>query len=93
MNVEVEIYVSQMVSFFEKNPSDLFKLIGGLDKTIFYKRIKEKAEQNFKEIGDVPITQKQMIDIIVEMNNDVKKFDVDTSNIFIEGKLSSLCLN
>ena len=35
-NVDIEIYVSQVITFFEKNPNDLMGLIGGLQKDEFY---------------------------------------------------------
>ena len=41
-NVDAEIYLNQLIAFFEKNPNDLIDLIGELKKTKFYKRIKEK---------------------------------------------------
>jgi len=35
--IEVDIYMNQLVSFFEKNPNDLISLIGELQKDDFYK--------------------------------------------------------
>ena len=51
-NVDAEIYLNQLIAFFEKNPNDLIDLIGELKKTKFYKRIKEKVYENV-ENGDL----------------------------------------
>ena len=34
--IEVDIYMNQLVSFFEKNPNDLISLIGELQKDDFF---------------------------------------------------------
>ena len=47
-NVDVEIYVSQLISFFENNPNDLMDLIGDLQKDEFYVKLREKCEENIK---------------------------------------------
>ena len=31
-NVDIEIYISNLINFFEKNPNDLLVLIGDLQK-------------------------------------------------------------
>ena len=35
-NLDVELYMSQFVTFFENNPNDLLDLIGDSDKELFY---------------------------------------------------------
>ena len=35
-NVDVEIYVTQLISFFDKNPTDFMDLIGEENKELFY---------------------------------------------------------
>ena len=37
-NIDVEIYVSQLISFFENNPNDLMNLIGDSVKENFFNR-------------------------------------------------------
>ena len=37
-NVDVEIYLNQFISFFDKNPNDLIDLIGDINKGVFYKK-------------------------------------------------------
>ena len=34
--IDVEIYISQFIDFFEKNPNDLLVLIGEVKKNEFY---------------------------------------------------------
>ena len=59
MNVDVEIYMSEFVRFFKENPSDLTNLIG----------VRQLAEKNWEEGNDIQLTQKQMIALIVELND------------------------
>lgn len=66
-NVDCEIYVSQLVSFFEKNPNDLMILIGDLQKEDFYNKLKEQCYKNAKETDDHIISKQQMIDIIIDL--------------------------
>jgi len=66
-NVDCEIYVSQLVSFFEKNPNDLMILIGDLQKEEFYKKLKEQCYKNSETSDDHIITKQQMIDIIIDL--------------------------
>ena len=35
-NVDIEIYVSQLINFFESNPNDLIDLVGNIQKEEFY---------------------------------------------------------
>ena len=35
-NVDCEIYIRQLITFFENNPNDLLILIGNLQKEEFY---------------------------------------------------------
>jgi hypothetical protein len=53
-NVECEIYISNMVNFFEKNPNDLIDMIGNEDKQRFYDKIREYVYKNFENGEDVP---------------------------------------
>ena len=59
-NVDAEIYLNQLIAFFEKNPNDLIDLIGELKKTKFYKRIKEKVYENVENGLELILTQQQL---------------------------------
>ena len=39
-DVDVDIYINQLISFFNKNPNDLIDLIGDLLKESFYKKVR-----------------------------------------------------
>ena len=93
--IEVDIYMNQLVSFFEKNPNYLTSLIGELQKDDFFKKVKETCIKNFKENGEVIPTQKQLIDIVVELKQGpVSKYEMKSINqAFQKTKFGILCLN
>lgn len=66
-NVDVEIYISNLITFFDKNPNDLMELIGKSQKEEFFVKLREKCELNFKEGGDVVLTKDQIIEIVLEL--------------------------
>lgn len=66
-NVDIEIYVSQLISFFENNPNDLMELIGNLQKEEFYLMLRQKCEENHKKGEDIVLTKNQIIEIVVEL--------------------------
>ena len=94
-NVDVDIYVNQLITFFDKNPNDLVDLIGDLLKESFYEKVREQCVKN-SEIGDeVSLTQKQIIDIVVELKK-VKLIEYDKSKLYSivqETKFGSIFLN
>ena len=93
-NVDVEIYVSQLVSFFDKNPTDFMDLIGDENKELFYQLVKEQCYINFEKGEDISLTRKQLIDIALKIKgkdpeNTVKIVD----GIYLETKFGKICLN
>ena len=94
-NVDIDIYVNQLITFFDKNPNDLIDLIGNLLKESFYEKVREQCVKN-SEIGDeVSLTQKQIIDIVVELKK-VKSIDYDKTKLYSivqETKFGSIFLN
>jgi len=66
-NIDVEIYLSQLKSFFENNPNDLIELIGDIQKNEFYEKLRHQSYQNLEKGDDFVITKKQMVDIVVEL--------------------------
>ena len=75
-NIDIEIYLNQLMSFFEKNPNDLTQLVGEDLKDLFYQKIKEQCYKNL-EVGDeISLTQQQLIDIIVliKKNDNIDQF-------------------
>jgi hypothetical protein len=91
-NIDVDIYVSQLISFFNNNPNDLIDLIGDSLKEAFYAKIKEQCLKNVKDGDEVSLTHKQIIDIVVK----VKKGEVIESkvhSIIQETKFGNIFLN
>lgn len=66
-NVDVDIYLNQLISFFDKNPNDLIDLIGDVLKESFYEKVREQSLKNVENGDEVSLTQKQIIDIVVEL--------------------------
>jgi cAMP phosphodiesterase len=83
-NIDCEVYVSQLITFFDKNPNDLMLLIGDLQKEDFYKKLKEQCYKNAEESDDHVITKQQMIDIIIELKIPQLSKELNVENV-IEG--------
>ena len=66
-NIDCEIYISQVISFFENNPNDLMDLIGALQRNDFYEKRRERCEKNVDEGEDYVLTRTQMINIVLEL--------------------------
>ena len=47
MNVDIEIYVSNLKKFFKDNPDQLKILIGEMDQVEFFSRLKDVSESNY----------------------------------------------
>ena len=73
MNVDVEIYMNNIVKFFKSNPKDLLNLVPKEREEDFYNKIREVAIENSDKGEDAPLTQKQMIDICVILNGKTPK--------------------
>jgi hypothetical protein len=98
MDVDVEIYLSQLLKFFKENPKDLNNLVPPNKEQDFFDRVREVCYQNHEKGEEISLTKKQMIDICVEMNsketeeNKVIKVQYATG-LFIETKFGLICLN
>ena len=66
-NIDVEIYLSQLKSFFENNPNDLIELIGDIQKNEFYEKLRHQSYQNLEKGEDYVLTKQQIIDIVIEL--------------------------
>jgi hypothetical protein len=88
MNVDVEIYMNNVVKFFKSNPNDLLNLIPKDKEDEFYQKIREVSSKNTEKGEDAPLTQKQIIDICVILNGKTPK-----ENKKLEETLESCMLN
>lgn len=94
MNVDVEIYIKNFINFFENNPNDLIELIGDELKEVFYNKVKEQCYKNLDNGEDIVLTQKQLIEIVV----DIKKGNPNiktllTNGVFQKTKYGLISLN
>jgi hypothetical protein len=68
MSVDVEIYMNNITKFFRENPKDLLNLVPKDKENEFYQKMKEQAFENYEKGEEIPLTQKQIILICVELN-------------------------
>ena len=66
-NVDCEVYLRQLITFFENNPNDLMELIGTVQKQEFFDKLREQCEKNSQESDDHIITRQQMVDIVIRL--------------------------
>ena len=66
-NIDCEIYIKQMITFFDNNPNYLMDLIGEVQKLEFYDKLRERCEKNVDEGLDHVLTRQQMIEIVLEL--------------------------
>lgn len=94
-NIDVEIYLNQLINFFEKNPNDLIDLIGDSLKDEFYKKVEEVCHKNIEKGDDVSLTQKQIIDIVVGLKKEtsVEKVKDKVYGVFEKTKFGIISLN
>jgi len=94
-NIDVEIYLSQFINFFEKNPNDLIDLIGDSLKEEFYQKVEEACYKNFEKGEEISLTQKQIIDIVYELKKEpsVEKVKEKVFGVFEKTKFGLISLN
>lgn len=91
--VEIDIYLNNLKKFFEKNPKELFDLIGNSDKEFFYEKIREQAVENLEKGTDVELTQKQFLDVLFFINKKNVKEITISPELFVKTKFGNFCLN
>jgi len=91
MNVDVKIYMAGVKKFFDSNEEDLKNLIPLTKKQEFYELIESFAENNVEKGEEIPLTQKQYIDICLKLNGGPPK--KKKVSIFFENSFGKLCLN
>ena len=93
MNVDLEIYLNNFIKFFKKNPKDLLNLIPKELEEVFYSKIRERASMNIEEGLNVVLTQKQIIDICVELNRRKEVEEPFDERVFKSTSFGIICLN
>jgi len=93
-NVDVQIYLSQVKTFFEQNPDELINLLGKAKPEDFFEGVARLAAENIDNGEDVQLTNKQMIDLIVELNKTKKGLIVrEVLTPVLESKFGKIYLN
>ena len=94
-NVDVEIYISNLITFFDKNPNDLMELIGKSQKEEFFVKLREKCELNFKEGKDIVLTKDQIIETVLELKipNTLEDKILEIKAVIQKTKFGDIILN
>jgi len=89
-NVNVEIYLSEIISFFEKNEEELKKLVNLDKKQLFFDKLRKSSYFNFGLGEDFVLTKQQIIDICVLVN---KGHEPYSSVKYFDGPFGKINLN
>lgn len=93
MNLEVELYMSNVIKFFNENPKDLMNFVTQDKKDEFFQKIKEKALENVEKGEEVVLTQKQFIEICVVLNaKQVAEFEY-LKKVMVKTSYGEICWN
>jgi len=93
-NVDLQIYLSQIKTFFNQNPDELVNLLGRANPEDFFKGVARLASENLEKGKDIQLTNQQMIDLVVELNktkNGIVLKEILTP--IMEGKFGKIYLN
>lgn len=93
MNVDLEIYINNITKFFKKNPKELMSLVPKDKEGELISRIRDRAAQNIEEGLNVILTQKQILEICVEINKGKPKEEFFDPKIFQNTPFGKICLN
>jgi len=93
-NVDVKIYVAQFKTFFSQNPEEFRNLIGQATAEDFYNELERIAFKNYENGNEIPLTQSQLIDLIVDLNKTTsKKITKVVLSPYAEFKFGKIYLN
>ncbi len=94
-NVDIEIYISNLINFFENNPNDLMVLIGNLQKEDFYKKLKERSIRNFEKGDDYILTKNQIVEVVLELKLPILEEEkkIEINKIIQRTKFGDIILN
>jgi len=67
-SVDIQIYISQIKTFFNENPDQLVKLIGNINPDIFFSEVEKVSTSNYEKGDDVQLTSKQMVSVLFKLN-------------------------
>lgn len=93
MNVDVEIYMNNLLKFFNENPKDLASLIPYDKKDEFFEKVKKTVSQNVEKGEDASLTRKQLIELCVEINKQPDQFFLKKEGPLLFTKFGLISLN
>lgn len=86
MEVDVEIYINNLIKFFKENPEDLLVLVPKEFEYEFYDRLKMQSYKNLKNGEEIILTKDQIIRVVQEIK-------VSNREPFQMTKIGIICLN
>lgn len=93
-NVDVEIYMNQLISFFDNNPNDLISVVGDENKKIFYEKIREQCFKNLENGEDISLTRNQFFKIVQEIKEqDIEQTTKVFNGVFMKTRFGDISLN
>jgi hypothetical protein len=93
-NVDVKIYVAQIKTFFNENPDELKKILGKASSEDFFDAVEKVALENYINGDDIPLTQGQLIELIVDLNKfETKKITTTVMAPYTTFKYGKIYLN
>ncbi len=91
MDVDIQIYLSNLKQFFKNNPNDLMNLIGDSNQEKFFELVEEQVIENQKSGDGLELTKKQIIDIVLILTKD--KDEKKIESYIMKGPLGDIILN
>lgn len=91
MEVDIQIYLSNLRTFFKNNPDDLFTLIGNNDSEEFYYLIEKKSLENLEKGDGIELTKNQIMEIVYVINRGKEKELIEKA--IMKGPLGDIFLN
>lgn len=85
--------MNNLVKFFNENPNELLNLIPTGRREDFFEKVKKIAIVNSEKDGEPTLTQKQFLQICLEINNHPELFILEKKNPIWKTKFGDLCLN
>lgn len=91
MDVDVQIYLSNLKQFFKNNPNDLMDLIGNTNQDMFFELVEKQVLENQKNGDGLELTKKQIVDIVLILTKDRNEEKIES--FIMKGPFGNIFLN
>jgi len=91
MDVDIQIYLSNLKQFFKNNPNDLMNIIGDSNQEKFFELVEEQVIENQKNGDGLELTKKQIIDIVLILTKDRDQEKIES--FIMKGPFGNIFLN